>query len=367
MKKIGILTFHRATNYGAILQAYGLLSYLNNQGYEAKIIDYAPSGMGRLFMPIKATSIKAIIKSILLNVYNLRSLRRRYKKLKVFTKYINGVLPLTKKVSGVNNVPKFDAYIVGSDQIWNVCFTGGIDPLYWGVFNRKEGKMISYAGSAAENMDNSFYSNDNYKLLETFDSISVREYELQKYLEDKLPNKSISKVLDPTLLAGPECFKQLTKGQRIISNKYILIYQVIRSRNDSVYEYAKKIAHKFGCEVIEINRSKINIIGSNTNSYNRIVDPSMFVNLFQHAEYIITTSFHGTAFSLLFNKPFSVISINDAINSRAKDLLDSVGLSSRLITLPAEIEASSINWQDVNSNLDELRKKSEYFLAEALK
>ena len=173
--KIGILTFHRATNYGAILQAYALIQYLINQGYDAKIVDYKPKGMGILYAPINVPGFLKKIKRIVLNLLMLPSLLTRYKKREMFWKYINKVLPMTDIVLSSGDLPRMDVYIVGSDQVWSVCFTGGIDNLYWGQFDRNGAKLISYAGSAAENMGDSFYSNENAKLLESFDFISVRE------------------------------------------------------------------------------------------------------------------------------------------------------------------------------------------------
>lgn len=247
--KVGILTFHRATNYGAILQAYALIQYLINQGYDAKIVDYKPKGMGILYAPINVPGFLKKIKRIVLNLLMLPSLLTRYKKREMFWKYINKVLPMTDIVLSSGDLPRMDAYIVGSDQVWSICFTGGIDNLYWGQFNRNGAKLISYAGSAAENMGDSFYSNENAKLLESFDFISVREKELQGYLQTQIPNKKIEKVLDPTLMAGVDFFDELIADEVPLEKKYVLVYQVIRTKDALISEYAKQMASRAGWDL----------------------------------------------------------------------------------------------------------------------
>lgn len=365
--KIGILTFHRATNYGAILQAYALVSYLKNLGYEAKIIDYKPEGMASLFRPINASSIIQKVKRILINIYMIPSLKKRWLRRKMFWKYIEHTLSMTNKVKTDIDMPQMDAYIVGSDQVWSVCFTNGLDKLYWGKFDRKGGKMISYAGSAAENMNESFYSNNNFQQLEFFDSISVREEELQMYLQSKLPNKEIYKTLDPTLMVGISYFEHLIKDLVPLERPYVLIYQMIRKKDALIQEYTKEIAKSMGCDIVEIKNFKLYITKENNVFISKeLIDPSMFVSLFKYAKYVITTSFHGTAFSLLFNRPFNVISVSPEVDSRAKDLLQQLNMEGRMIELPASANLEVINWDIVNNRLEELRKPSINFLLKAL-
>lgn len=366
--KIGILTFHRATNYGAILQAYGLVSYLNSIGHNAKIIDYKPVGLGHLYASLNVPGVVKKIKRIILNILMLPSLISRIKKREMYWRYIKEVLPMTSPVIDDKDLPTFDAIFVGSDQVWSTCFTGGLDKFYWGQFERKGAKLISYAGSAAEDMEGSFLSNDNAELLNSFDSISVREDELKSFLDGKLPNKEIIKVLDPTLMAGVSYFEDLIKGIRPLDRPYVLIYQVIRTKNAEIQEYAKKIAYEKKCDIVEIVKSHIHIWHNGKSSVSQeLVNPSDFVSLYKHAEFIVTTSFHGTAFSLLFNRPFNVISVSSEVDSRAKDLLEQIGLGDRMIKLPSELDNREIDWSIINSNIEEYRKPSREFINISLK
>lgn len=365
--KIGVLTFHRATNYGAILQAYALVSYLKSLGHEVEVIDYKPESMASLFSSINVPSIVQKVKRLLINIYMIPSLKKRWLKRKMFWQYIEHTLPMTNKVVKDIDMPQKDAYIVGSDQVWSVCFTNGLDKFYWGKFDRKGGKIISYAGSAAEDMNESFYFNNNFRQLESFNSISVREKELQVYLQSKLPNKEIYKVLDPTLMAGRSYFEDLINGLTPLERPYLLIYQVIRKKDILIQEYAKEIAKSMCCDILEIKDSKLYIMKENDVFISeKLVDPSLFVTLFKYAKFVITTSFHGAAFSLLFNRPFSVISVSPEVDSRSKDLLQQLDMEDRMIKLPTSVEFEVINWDIVNNKLEELRKPSRSFLLEAL-
>ena len=398
--KVGILTFHRATNYGAVLQAYALIQYLINQGYDARIVDYKPKGMGILYAPINVPGFLKKIKRIMLNLLMLPSLLTRYKKREMFWKYINKVLPMTDIVLSSGDLPCMDAYIVGSDQVWSICFTGGIDNLYWGQFDRNGAKLISYAGSAAENMGDSFYSNENAKLLESFDFISVREKELQGYLQTQIPNKKIEKVLDPTLMAGVDFFDELIADEVPLEKKYVLVYQVIRTKDALISEYAKQIASRAGWDIVEIKNSRLYICSQGKFSISKelqnptqfvslfkyaqfvittsfhgtafsiskeLQNPTQFVSLFKYAQFVITTSFHGTAFSLMFNRPFNVVSISDEVDSRAKDLLMQLNLTDRLVSLPLNKVQKDVDWEGVNFKLQELRIPSREFLKKALR
>lgn len=367
--KIGILTFHRATNYGAIMQAYGLVSYLKKQGHDAKVIDYKPEGMGLLYSPLNnVPTLFRKLKRIALNVYMLPSLPKRAKKRAMFWQYTESHLPITVKVHNEDDLPCFDVIIVGSDQVWSTKFTGGVDKFYWGQFDLKGARLLSYAGSAAEDMDGSFYNTNNASLLNCFDAISVREDELQDYLQKCLPSKSIIKVLDPTLLAGRDVFEELVKEEKPIEEQYILIYQVIREKNDAIQAYARIIAKEMGCKIYEIKNSQLHVYSEGKEEVKPdYVNPTLFVNYFKCAKYVITTSFHGTAFSLLFNIPFSVVSVSPEVDSRAKDILQQLNLSERMITLPQESTNFNFNWDVINEQLNQRRKPSVEFLSDALR
>ena len=200
-----------------------------------------------------------------------------------------------------------------------------------------------------------------------FDAISVREDELRDYLESKLPEKHIIKVLDPTLLAGRGVFDDLTKEENAITDPYILIHQVIREKDQEIQSYAKLIANKLGCDIYEIKNSQLYISSNNRAKVTpELINPTKFVNYFKCAKYIITTSFHGTAFSLLFNKPFNVISVSPEVDSRAQDILQQLDLEDRMISLPINSCDLEIKWDAVNKKMEQLREPSVKFLNKSL-
>lgn len=222
--------------------------------------------------------------------------------------------------------------------------------------------------SAAENMDESFYNTSNAMLLNSFDFISVREEELQKHLQNSLLEKKIVKVLDPTLMAGAKYFEELIKNEKAFKRPYLLIYQVIRSKDFLIQEYAKQLSIQNGWDIVEIKNTKLYVRSNGKLSIsNEFINPTKYVSLFKHAQFVLTTSFHGTAFSLLFNRPFNVISVSKAVDSRAKDLLIQLDIEDRLITLPINSTISEIDWEETNKKLSELRVPSCDFLKEALK
>ena len=365
--RIGILTFHRATNYGAFLQTYGLVSYLKMAGHNVQVVDYKPSGMGDLFVSINVPGFIRKLRRVAYNIYKLPDLPFKIKKRKMFWRFMMRNLPLTRNVKSDIDLPKFDAIVVGSDQVWSTKFTGGVDRFYWGLFDKKGAKLLSYAASAAEDMVGSFYSTNNVTCLEAFDFISVREDELKLYLESQLPQKNIQKVLDPTLLAGRSAFDTLIKNRKSISENYVLIYQVIYERDNEIQHYAAKLAENLGCDVYEIRQSHLYITRNGIKTKRKkLVTPSDYVNLFKCARFVITTSFHGTAFSILYNRPFYVISVSKEVDSRAVDILKQLNLMDRYIVLPTESTDGSINWDQINSTLDELRIGSNRFLINTL-
>lgn len=365
--KVGILTFHRATNYGAILQAYGLVSYLRLQGHDVQVLDYKPESMGSLCYPLDAPSLAGKLKRLALNVYMLPSLPSRAKKRRMFWGYVERTLPLSNRIVKDADLQRYDAIIVGSDQVWSTKFTGGLDRFYWGQFDRKGARLIAYAGSAAEDMEGSFYSTDNVSLLGSFDFISVREEELKAYLLKQFPNRRIIKVLDPTLLAGRGVFDELVGAGSITERPYVLIYQVIREKDKEIQQYARMISQRNGLEILEIKQSHLYAVKEGrTRLLSGFIEPIEFVSLFKNASYIITTSFHGVAFSLIFNRPFNAVTISREVDSRAKDLLEQVGLGDRMISLPQEDFNADLDWDRTTGKLADLRTSSEAFLAQAL-
>lgn len=318
--KIGILTFHRAHNYGAVLQAYALATYLKNKGYDAEIIDYRPISIeqGHGVMPVKRIKGKSTFRKLTFIIKLLPFLFYRKKRSNVFTKFINN-LPTSSVIYTENSkaIENYDYIICGSDQVWNPQITNGLDSFYTANIKTKA-KFISYAASAEINP--AFQKIDIYRdVLKRFYKISVRESIFKNQLQP-LTNKPIYQVLDPIFLLSKEEWIKFSKNPFKKKN-YVLVYQVRRDKN--VLKYAKKLSRENKLEIIEITAEAEFL--PKKNRY-MTLSPQEFVGAFIYAKAVVTTSFHGTAFAALFQKPVKTMLFNTPGDYRAIDLMKTIGL-----------------------------------------
>ena len=360
--KIGILTFHCAHNYGAVLQCYAMQEFLRSKGHDVEVINYRPN---YLLEPYKIFNIKRfltknpirLLKSLIIEfiLFPVR-LNRFYG----FEKFINGRLNLSKKVTSSSISPNYDIFIVGSDQVWNPKITQGFDSVFFADFPflKGEKKYISYAASMEAKALNDDQTAFFKKNLNNFDSMSVREDALQQLLQP-LIGKPIYQVLDPVLMVPSQIWGRfLPKHENKV--KYVLVYQVCGHKNTR--QIAQHIAKQIGAKVkVLVAAPQINI----KNTF-QTATPIDFVNTFRFAECVVTTSFHGTAFSIIFNRPFYSIKLNVGTDSRSSSLLKSVGLEQRMIDVNDLPVFSQIDYSEVNQKLDVLRVKSQDYLLGSL-
>ena len=355
--KIGILTFHSAPNYGAMLQCYALQEVLKSMGHDVEVIDYRldyrlrpyrlPNAQRFNPLPIKKRSA--------LNILTFRDRKIRNKE---FESFLRTYLVLSDKVDR-NFIPNnYDVYIMGSDQIWNPKITQGFDPVFFGSFwfHKENKKYISYAASMERTELSDAEKEFCSKALNNFDAISVRERVLAALLLS-ITSKKIKVVLDPTLLLDKQVWGQIAKLPKI-KEKYVLVYQVRNGVN--TMQIAKKVAKQINAIVIQVaggspylNRRKL-----------QHESPTRFLGLMQHAACVVTTSFHGTAFSVIFNRPFYYVESTDGHDSRAKSLLSDLGLTERIIQVNDSPTFTRIDYDMVNDKLTELRIQSLKFLGQ---
>lgn len=363
-KTIGILTFHRATNYGALLQTYALQKVIDNMGFDVKVIDYCCGGVGQLFLSLKGPNFKVRFHRFLYNCFLLIQYPFRLKRRKVYTAFTDKYMKLSEKDFNLSD-EKWGCFVMGSDQVWNICLTGGFDRFYWGDFPVAKGtKKIGYAVSASENLQESMSNEQCQKALHNFNAIGCREQELLDMIKDKITCPT-ALVIDPTLLGSVSVFNELVTTKYKKAKPYILVYQMNTSKNTEVLALANKLAKERGWEVREIP-SILNYKKMLTQKgWNQWTTPVDFVDLFRNAHFVITTSYHGLAFSLIFNKPFYQYSVNAKIDARADDLLRKVCLSDRKINSESIIDhrnLMNIDWNGVNRLLDGMRQDSLKFL-----
>lgn len=360
--KIGILTFHRAYNYGAILQAYCLQEYLKSLGHDVYIIDYKPTFISK-YKPTLRNVIKSgsIVSSLLkLSIYPLIRLlvNRRQRIISRFFERYN-LFPY----DGPDSLKSLDAIALGSDQIWNPAITSGsYDPIFWGV--NFPCRVFSYAASSKQKQlspsDETFIKDAFLKL----HRISVRESTVRDLLQP-LTDKKISVVLDPTLLVDNKVLRDLVINQIIPVRPYILIYEV--SYHESCDSFAFNLGKKYGIDVIRVASSSVGLKYYKKNVV-RNTSVQEFLSLIAGATCVVTTSFHGTSLSIALDKNFYTILTHKVEDDRMVSLLNRIGLEDHLVEadfIPSEsvLESSLIFDQD---RLKDFRRESIEYISEAL-
>lgn len=365
--KIGILTFQNAHNYGAQLQAYALKKYLKNRNYEVEIINYANSVIENNYLYKAKNNIKIgginSAKKWLKKQYEIMFDKKEYQekwlKFDAFIKeYITNDEKLFKKEE--IDFSQYDYIICGSDQIWNPYLTDGFDDVYFANINAKV-KKISYAASLGiSKFDDRKMEERFFELIKNFNSLSVREKVLEKYITENT-NLDVQTVLDPTLLIDQTEYKKFIKD--IPYKNYIFQYTLVD--NPKLDNIVKELAEKESLNIVELRYSR-----SFSKKYStQIIDAGIedFLSLIKNAKYVITNSFHGTIFSILFEKKFYCVKI-DGLNSRIENILDITNLENRSIECFEDINlVEEIDYKGVKKRITQSRIESEKFLNEALK
>lgn len=360
--RIGIITFHAVHNYGAVLQAYGLQEFLKSQGHEVYVVDYRPKYLVDIYKPIslKRVSVagftqrmKLLLRELL--VYSIRKRREKH-----FNAFINSTLQLCAlDRSDVEN--SFDAFVFGSDQIWNPIICKGLDPMFLGDFLAAKGRLlVSYAGSLGSIK---YLSGEQRKVLidklSWFSAISCREQSLSKFISESLSRK-VETVLDPVLLAGRTYYDNLAtcfdKGK-----PYLLLFTL--SVNGKARQVAYNIAKKKNLQVVEIMSFQITIKGKGIIQAASIPD---FLGYIRSSEFVVTSSFHGTALSVLFGKELYYVPDDSKTGERAANLLQMLGIGDRVWNESCGNDVSRIDYDSVFSALDVERRKSVDFIKSAL-
>ena len=318
--KIGILTFHCAHNYGAVLQCYALQEVLNLMGHDVSVINYRPKTLLDCY---KVFDYHRFCKKNPTKVIKeIRLLSARRKRSKGFNFFISKYLNIVPVESIMGKL--YDFIIIGSDQVWNFKLTKGFDIYYWGLFEHPSTtKLLSYAASME-----GYWTNEEGLLirsyLKNFSAISVREESLKQKLSTICTDKEITTVVDPTLLIDAVVWNKVAKKPSIVE-PYLLLYQV--RNNQKSYDIAAKIAKEKGLRLIALSA-----VLNKLNSKESIsASPEEFLGWFKYASFVVCASFHGTVFSLVFQRPFYSVRLNDGKDSRVQNLLEKTGTIDKFI------------------------------------
>lgn len=339
--KIGIVTFPTAINYGTALQAAALGNVLKEKNHEISFLDHRCSlidSTNSIF------DIKHIlnIKYTLAHLYNMREAIQRKNNFSLFQqRHIQ---------LGTDTPENYDIIVAGSDQIWNYNLTEN-DWFYFLDFTKKNTKKVAYAASFGLSSIDTQHKDKINLFLKDFDFLSVREKTAVDIIND-LSDIDVPVVLDPTLLITRNSWKNMTKTTEKDSG-YIFVYTVFNS--DKIWEYAKFLSNKTGLPIKTISYSKLH---RHNAIYNFTAGPDDWVNYMLNADYVVTNSFHGVAFSINFNKNFffDMPPEKAGVGSRISDITERYSLSHRNISAPNFVEtAEAPDFSAANKLLEEDR------------
>lgn len=364
--KVEIITLHRITNFGSMLQTYATQTAIEKIGYETEVLDFVPEGMSFIrgcwpkndtpvwkklvkFLPHLAASLVAR-KNV--NLFLHRYIHLSNKRYKCYQEILR-------------NTPIADAYLSGSDQVWNTQNNNPPEDLkaYYLGFVPEGKKRIAYAGSFGKS---TFTPEEEVIIKEyiaKYDSVSVREDDGVRILQHFGFDNGVH-VVDPTLLLSGEEWREFASVKKAPKAGYVFVYNL--NRNNLIKEVARSIAKDKGLRIINFSDTFDFVLGAKNRFGNTAED---FVNHIANADYVVTDSFHGTAFSLNLNRQVIVVKA-PRYNSRIESILRVAGLlETRLVGNVEEgskAASATIDYEMVNSRMAIARIKSYEYLKNAL-
>lgn len=345
MKPIGILTFHRASNYGAVLQAYAMQQVLAACGRETQIVDYRCRAVEEGHRPwgllLRHRFPVALLRCLVAIRKDVVFGRFRRERLRLSAPVRREDLPACRD--------QYALFVAGSDQVWNDVFSG-MDPAYMLTFAREE-QRYSYACSFGLDKFPEGTGQVYRERLAGMQCISVREKGAADLIEQIGYKARVD--LDPTLLLSREKWETFMTPSPF-REPYIFVYTV----NPPVHllEAARKLSDRTGAKILYLN----NQYRDNRDIQRlRYKTPEEYVGLIAGAEYVLTNSFHGTVFAILFRKNCKVeLETGKKFNVRSRDLLSSCRLQSCVLRNNEEDYVFSADWEEAGRRLDAMRRRS---------
>ncbi|HAT4318350.1 polysaccharide pyruvyl transferase family protein [Clostridium perfringens] len=335
--KICNITCHDVYNHGASIQAYALMKYLKNNGHEVEIIDYKPDYLDRQYKLLsidnevwKKNFLKKFIYLTLKIPGRIISLKRKAE----FDKFKKENLILTNKKYKSNeelkkDLPDADAYICGSDQIWNSIHMNGRDLAFYLDFVPDNKIKFSYAASFATDEIEDKYKPIVKRSIARLDGVGIREKSGVEIVKRLGFNNAVN-VVDPVFLLKKEEWDKIATEN--FNEKYILVYDFDKS--DLIKKISIEISRKKGLKIYTINSDKPKYADKHFN----LSGPNTFISLVKNAEFIVSNSFHAIVFSIIYEKNIIIVNRNEEINTRMRDLLNDLGLNNRLVDADYNIE-----------------------------
>jgi hypothetical protein len=379
MKKIGILSVQNH-NYGSILQAYALQTFLEGMGYQTEIIRYQKTNIIKqasrlLYRPLLIATVKAKWKNIYCKLFQ-RELQSTVLQSRehAFCKFVDEYLSFSEVFKGrrdlIEGCVQYDCFVLGSDQVWNPMNIGS--DFFTMTFVPENKKKIAYAPSFGVSRIPKSQKKATAAYLQRIDYISVRERDGVKIVRE-LTSRDVPQVVDPTILLNKTVWDE-KKGERIVIKDYIFCYFI--SANKTYRNFAKRLSKRTGLSIVSIPHVDEYVKADVGFGDILLCDigPLEFINLISHASYVCTDSFHGSVFATLYERPFFTFDrysrdVVDSTNSRLYSFLKLSGMEKRMYKPDAEIgeeELMAPDFSDANKRIAASRETSIKYLRDAL-
>lgn len=373
MAKVGIITYHHVVNYGAAMQAWALQSFLQAQGHEVFLVDYRPSHLttgGCFWLPTSKWRMQANLVIGYMKLLHFRGLiKGDQAKTRKFEDFHQKHFKLSQRRYASfqelkRNPPQADAIICGSDQIWNASRQYGIDPAYFLDWVPAGVKRVAYAPSFGRPVIDPLWQSQTTQAVNAVQVLSVREASGVTLIRE-MTGRVAAWVPDPTLLwAGhSDAYHETEAPDK--REPYLFSY-TLRSR-ELVQSVENCLCKHLACDLI----SPLTLQSEGREA----LSPLEWLGHIQHAQFVVTNSYHGTLFSVIFKKPFIFVGLQgekQSFNERAKSLLERIGLQDRMVfsfdeTHVRKLARLSVNWDHAASLICEWRNEAIHYLSEALR
>lgn len=339
MKKIGILTFMQ-NNYGAVLQAYALQRYLrSNSNHDIEVIDFTTDkhlSNNKIYKK-RSSSLFQWFVYLILTTFRYKQLHCRKRRIEVFKrKYINFSKRYSTQEELLSNPPQKDIYITGSDQVFNP--NSSYLPVYYLDFKRHMGLKVAYAPSFGISTFDLQLKNRVSKYLRDFDALSCREKAGADFISE-IVEKDVPTVVDPTMLLTKQEWLKVTNKPEY-KYKYIFVYDL--NGAEKLIDIAQKLKGETGFRIVCLTNKVQKFYKVDKQIYD--AGPCEFLGWVANAEYVITDSFHGTVFSIIFERQFYSYVALTATSSRLDNLLSLYNLRNRIVTGNNSIDGEIISY-----------------------
>lgn len=356
--KVAVITRHSIFNYGSLLQTIAIEASIEELGYECDIIDYQRSDEDyHKIADVLVKKTKWNKNWILRTVYKTIQSPKFRMMGKHFEKLRNGTINTTKVYRSLDELrqdkPIADIYMTGSDQVWGPIGDDIYDPAYFLDFTNPGDICVSYAASFGKTNFTNEILTAFQKQLKKYDALTVREKSAVDIIK-KLKFQNVEQVLDPTLLHDSSYWSKMIRDE--MPKDYILIYQL--HNNTQMMEYAYNLAKKTGLQLITMS-STVQHLAHRGSTHVFMPTLSEWLGYIKNARFMITDSFHGTAFAINFNTQFVNV-LPEGTATRNQSILELTGLQNRVVTNYEDFSPfeNQIDYKSVNNVIQEKRKES---------